>query len=276
MAPIDEASPPISDLTAGDIAMGEALTAEAGWNQTEADWRMLLAVGQGFGIRDGGRLVATAFVVPYPPDFGWISMVLVAGTQRRRGLATRLLRHCVDTLTGRGLVPVLDATPAGRAVYAGLGFVDIAPITRWRRAGVAASIRALRRIEPAPVLAADQAAFGADRSAILRDMISRPGAYADRAGDGDFLLSRTGRTATQIGPVVAASDRAALDMIDAAATALAAPLLIDVPDREAALADLLRRHDFRPERPFTRMALGKDAPFGLSANIRALAGPELG
>ena len=51
----------------------------------------------------------------------WISMVLVAGTHRRRGLATRLLHRCIADVTAAGLVPVLDATPAGAKVYAPLG-----------------------------------------------------------------------------------------------------------------------------------------------------------
>ena len=51
-------------------------------------------------------------------------MVLVAGDYRRRGLATRLMRRAMDDLAAAGLVPVLDATPDGRAVYRALGFQD--------------------------------------------------------------------------------------------------------------------------------------------------------
>ena len=51
-------------------------------------------------------------------------MVLVTAAQRRQGLARWLLRDCIERLTRRQLVPVLDATPAGRSVYSGLGFRD--------------------------------------------------------------------------------------------------------------------------------------------------------
>jgi hypothetical protein len=50
-------------------------------------------------------------------------MVLVTAAERRQGLASWLLRCCVDNLLARELVPVLDATPAGRPVYI-VGFQD--------------------------------------------------------------------------------------------------------------------------------------------------------
>ena len=51
-------------------------------------------------------------------------MVLVAGEYRRRGLATALLRQAMDELATARLLPALDATPEGRAVYRRLGFED--------------------------------------------------------------------------------------------------------------------------------------------------------
>jgi hypothetical protein len=55
-----------------------ALSAEAGWNQIEADWRLMLRLGRGLGVSAGdGRLVATAIMLPFERRFAWISMVLV-------------------------------------------------------------------------------------------------------------------------------------------------------------------------------------------------------
>ena len=73
-------------------------------------------------MRAGGRVIATAATLPYGGRCAWISMVLVSGAHRRRGLATRLLHRCISDITASGLVPVLDATPAGAKVYAPLGF----------------------------------------------------------------------------------------------------------------------------------------------------------
>ena len=49
-----------------------------------------------------GRIVATAATLPHGGRFAWISMVLVAGDYRRRGLATRLMRRAMDDLASRG------------------------------------------------------------------------------------------------------------------------------------------------------------------------------
>src|SRR5690349_14464615 len=85
-------------LRAADLPAAQALVAEAGWNQNAADWRVFLELGQGFAVRDGERLAATAATLPYPSGFGWISMVLVTGAYQRRGIATRLLHRCIDAL----------------------------------------------------------------------------------------------------------------------------------------------------------------------------------
>src|SRR3954469_1226679 len=116
--------PAIGRLAAAELPDAAALVAEAGWNQVAADWRMFLELGTVYAVRAAGRVVATAATLPYGGRCAWISMVLVAGDHRRKGLATRLLRGCIDDVLAAGLVPVLDATPAGRTVYQPLGFQD--------------------------------------------------------------------------------------------------------------------------------------------------------
>src|SRR6266511_3739364 len=115
----------IGTLAPEELGDAAALVREAGWNQVAADWRIFLDLGRVYAVRTGaGRVIATAATLPYGGRFAWISMVLVAGEYRRRGLASRLMRRCIEELTAAGLVPVLDATPAGRAVYGALGFED--------------------------------------------------------------------------------------------------------------------------------------------------------
>ena len=101
-------------LAEADLAGACALVAEAGWNQNAADWRVFLELGSTIGLKNKDLLVATAATLPYPSGFGWISMVLVTGAFRRQGIATRLLEKCISRLLDAGMVPVLDATPAGR------------------------------------------------------------------------------------------------------------------------------------------------------------------
>ena len=101
----------------------EALVREAGWNQVAADWEIFRALGTVYTARIGNRVVATAATLPYG-KFAWVSMVLVAGEQRRHGLGTQLLKRCIAALREQGRVPVLDATPAGRPLYRALGFEE--------------------------------------------------------------------------------------------------------------------------------------------------------
>src|SRR3954454_5988366 len=125
-------------LGADDVREGLLLSAEAHWNQNEADWRFFLTKGIVFGIRDGdGRLIATAALLPYTSNNAWISMVLVTQNWRRRGLATRLLDACLKAAAKQGLTTWLDATPAGAAVYGPLGFKPTLELRRLRSAGSA-------------------------------------------------------------------------------------------------------------------------------------------
>ncbi len=269
------------ELRADDAAGGFALSEEAGWNQTTEDWSLMIRLGRAFGIVGSDRcLVATALALPYPPDFGWVSMVLVHAPYRRRGLATRLLERAIAELRGRDLVPFLDATPAGRDVYERMGFHPLEELTRWRGRGGGRSARALPSVLPGDLGAIgelDHAAFGADRTAVLADLLGRSGAVTRRDPETEgFLLSRLGRTATHVGPVVARDTRTALGLLEAGLAAIAGAVVIDVPDRESKVASLLAARGFEAERPFTRMALRRDAAFGDPALVRAVAGPELG
>lgn len=276
-----ELEAPLVELGLTDVRSATALSNAAGWNQIEADWALMIALGEAFGIADRDHgLVATGLALPYPPAFGWISMVLVHPSFRRRGLATRLLERSVAALQGRGLVPFLDATPAGQAVYERRGFRPVDAFTRWRGRGggrAAESFQPLATGGLSGLRELDEIAFGADRSDVLADLLEREGVVAlgDPAGDG-YLLSRRGRAATHIGPVVARDSELAAGLVENALALITGRVLIDVPDRETALAGLLRSRGFEPERPFARMTLGRETGFGDAALVRVIAGPELG
>jgi len=276
-------------LDASHIPQCLALSAEAGWNQVEADWRLMLRLGRGLGVSDAGRLIATTIMLPFERRFAWISMVLVTERFRRRGLATRLLQRAVDELIAEGCVPLLDATPAGREVYRRLGFEDCWAMTRLASA---ASIQAATPVASGPnirpldnadwtsVLAFDRVVFGADRSGILRDLAQRvPQATLVAVREGRICgaaFARDGRVATQVGPVIAADEATALALVSAALGKLTPPVFIDVPDRHARIGAWLRDLGFAPQRPLVRMAHGRSRAFDDPDRLYAIAGPELG
>lgn len=273
-------------LAASELDAACALVAEAGWNQTVADWRIFLELGTAIALRGAdGRLAATAATLPYPSGFGWISMVLVGSAFRRRGLATRLLGRCIAQLQAQGMVAVLDATPAGRALYLPLGFRDGWPIQRWRRAAAGAPAAApgatlLAAAQWPALLALDASAFGCDRAPLLERLRQRSSAFActlERAGTlHGFLLGREGRVATQFGPIVADDEDGACALVAQALGRVTTPVIVDALERHRRFAAWLAAQGFERERPYTRMALGRDELFGAPARTLAIAGPELG
>ncbi len=275
-------------LGEADLPACLALSDEAGWNQTAADWRAVIAAGEVRGLVRDGRIIASAAVLPWPGPFGWICMVLVTASERRQGHATALLDWAVARLAALGRVPGLDATPAGRAVYRRMGFEDVYTITRMRAAAPAAlqvppdapSVRPMRPEDLAAVATFDAPAFGADRSGFLAGLFRRaPGLafVAERRGSlAGYVLARDGRTATQIGPAVARDADTATALVAAVRAACDGPALVDVPDRHGALHGALLAAGFAAERPFTRMLLGHQAPLDRPERVFALAGPEFG
>jgi GNAT superfamily N-acetyltransferase len=277
MAPSDARNAPIDVLGADDLEGTLALSAEAGWNQVAADWLLMLRLGSGFAVRDGGRVVATVLALPYPPVFGWVSMVLVHTPYRRLGLATRLVECATAALTGAGLLPVLDATPAGVEVYGRMGFRPVGNLLRWRGRGGAGEAASQEPGIADRMHDLDRAAFGADRGAVLADLFARPAPVVALAAGGDgYLLSRAGRTATQLGPLVARGATTAVALLAEGLDAVAGAVVVDVPEQATAVTAHLVSRGYAPERPFARLALGRDAIAGTPALVHAVAGPELG
>jgi len=264
-----------------------ALSRAAGWNQNAADWRLMLEIGRGWGLTlADGTLVASTLVLPYC-GFAWVSMVLVHPAQRRRGYASRLLRGALKDLAASGLIPVLDATPAGRAVYLTEGFRESWSFKRYQlqaRPSVALDpadgVRPLAAEDWPRILALDARAFGASREPLLRALAARlPAAAWVLERDGairGYLLGRDGREACQLGPLVADSAASAIALLGAALPQVSVPLYLDAADHAMPLVVWLAERGFVVQRPFTRMVYGGgDAP-GDASRVMLVAGPELG
>lgn len=272
------------------VALGRAdteaclrLSDEAGWNQTADDWRLFLGHGRTIGVSsEDGTLVASAAALPYE-RFGFVSMVLVTAAWRRRGLATGLVERCVEALTSRGLVPVLDATPAGALVYGRQGFGGLFELDRWQgevAAGAPVSNGEIVPAEPGDLetlRALDREANGADRGFLLKNFLARNDVSAfvdaDRTG---FAIVRRGRRAMQIGPVAAASPKRALALLSAVLGIVKGRVFADIPRRWHNIAEWLSGRGFTRQRSFTRMAHGHSMPFGRPDRLFAAAGPEFG
>jgi GNAT superfamily N-acetyltransferase len=275
----------IERLSLDDVAGGLALSDAAGWNQNADDWSFFIAAGAAFGVRDeAGALIATAAALPYDDVTGWISMVLVDAAHRHRGIASQLVDACVASLREGGRIAVLDATPAGAAVYAKIGFVAGFAFERWERDGAATIATTDPESGSAPgpsqgetLIALDGSACGVDRALLLRAFFARPTTRAWLAPRGDgFALRRAGRRAAQVGPIVATDDATAVELLALALDGIDGRVFIDVPVHRTSIADALARRGFVRQRPFVRMALGDARAAAARERVFALAGPEFG
>jgi hypothetical protein len=277
----------IREMRLSDIPAGLALCRASRWNQTERDWQYFLTAaphGALVAVEDG-TVVGTVATLPYG-SFTWVSMVLVDPMSRGRGIGTCLLDRGL-ALIPTGVVPRLDATPAGEVLYRKLGFVGEYGLSRLyldsarREAPAGTAARQLRRADWPMIHEIDCRAFGASRAGLLERLADEAPEYAwlaERRGHvHGYVFGRHGHVRDQIGPLVAEDTETAGVLLDACL--LARPdirLFIDAPvDRSAWRAELDRR-GFVVERTFLRMHRGILAAAGERSRIHAIIGPEFG
>lgn len=266
-----------------------ALSRSANWNQNEADWRVMLAIGRGWGLTlADGTLAASTVILPYGGKFAWISMVLVLPEHRRKGYASLLLQKALKENARLGLTSILDATPAGHEVYVQEGFQDRWGFKRFSLSSFAKDISLEKEVRPIvktdwpAILELDLQAFGASRERLLRNLASRLPEAAlavERGGKfAGFVLGRDGREARQIGPLVARDADAANRLLNAAVAGVRPPVYMDIVDHAPAMQAWAQTRGFEFQRPFTRMVHGAGAgpAPGEEALVFCPAGPELG
>jgi hypothetical protein len=290
---VTAATEPLTTRALGpdDAVAATALSNEAGWNQTVPDWHFMLGNGEARGqLTAAGALVASALILPHKDRIAWIAMVLTTESHRRRGLATANLHWATERCAARGLIAGLDATPAGREVYAPLGFTDLWGLHRLRAERPFLSeparrfaIRLMRTDDLAAVAALDADAFGARRDALLAFLHGcRPEcawiAHDPGGRSAGFVLGRAGRATSHIGPLIARDPDIATALAARALAQLSegTPVSLDVPDGQGLFRQRLLEAGFAPLRPFTRMLRRNSAAPAEAGLTFAIAGPELG
>jgi predicted N-acetyltransferase YhbS len=261
----------VRPMTHGDIDDGLRLCRASNWNQLEDDWRLFLDRGRAFVAVQDTAIVGSVAHLPFGRDFTWLSMMLVDPAARRSGIGTRLMQACLDDI-GDGVSVRLDATPAGEPLYRQFGFVDEYPLDRARitadpeRHRASPSIRPLTPADLPEIAARDLEVFGADRTALLADLLRRAPDLAWRS-ETAYCFGRPGHLFPQIGPVVADDAASARAVVDHCLSAqIGRSFVMDVPRPNA--------FDLTPDRPFLRMSLRERRDHGRPDHVFAITGPE--
>ncbi len=291
-------------LEPGDLPFADALRAAVGWNQTLPDWHRFLAHEPGgcFLAELDGQPVGTATTTRHgvSGELAWIGMVLVDPAFRRQGIGRALLQHAIHGLDQRGVRWVrLDATPDGKPVYDGLGFREDWTLTRWERGpstqgptsrrdpkSGAIQLAGLTPPDLPGLLELDAAAFGSDRSRLLRALLA-DARSALRVGDPShpapaYGLLRDGARAAYLGPVVAREPEAGRSLVACLLHSTGGERVFwDIPDSNIAARGLASELGFTEQRRLHRMTLrlGVDrapCPDDVPPWQWALAGPEVG
>jgi GNAT superfamily N-acetyltransferase len=270
-----------------DIAAAMQLKQLAGWNQTERDWRTLLQLEPDgcFAAVLDKQLVGTTTTTTYGSELAWIGMVLVRPENRRTGIASKLLETALAYLAERVSVVKLDATADGEHVYERFGFETESIVERWSRRGERL-VNFERPQEPIDagtylrILQLDRAAFGADRSELLNQLLANScvQTMVTRTEEGSvsgYALARHGSNAAYIGPVVSSQRRDAVELLDQLLVQLdASPVYVDLNRNWGDGQQLLSERGFEKQRDLIRMKRGVAKP--TSSSVFAIAGPEVG
>jgi GNAT superfamily N-acetyltransferase len=273
-------------MSSSDLQLGMRLKQQAGWNQTEADWRRFLDMEPAgcFVAEWQGTAVGTVTTCMFPP-VGWIAMVLVDEPARSRGIGTALVAHALEYLRSQGSASIrLDATVLGRPVYEKLAFAVEYPVIRFagRIEAQRAHGRPAEAVSPQTwpeLVRFDRAMTGNDRSKMLLRLFAEQPTMLrlvrENGGVAGYLTARPGSEALQVGPCLARDEAGALLLADAGARFTGRRVVIDIPAGNQHAAAQAERLGLAPSRDLVRMRWGKPVQESL-ANIWAGAGLEKG
>jgi GNAT superfamily N-acetyltransferase len=193
------------------------LSQEAGWPHRREDWELVLSVSKGIVALQGDHVVATTMVTPFGSDTAAINMVIVDAAMRGRGLGRRLMDIALDKAGARSCR--LVATKEGLPLYEKLGFVAMGEIIQHQgkafKLDAPANVFWARDDEHDRMWALDRVAFGADRGKLM-SILGRLAQFAVIREQGEvvaFAGVRAFGRGLVVGPVVAASDQQAKDLV---------------------------------------------------------------
>ncbi|MBS0560276.1 MAG: GNAT family N-acetyltransferase [Proteobacteria bacterium] len=199
-------------LAAADLAAAAMLTGSFRWPHRLADWEFMFALGEGVGLDQDGKLVATGMLWRYGADRAALGLVAVASEMQGRGIGRAVMERLLAMAGGRSVT--LYATRDGEPLYRSLGFAVIGEARQMQGNVTPSALQALPegdrlrpsgRSDPAVLHALDRAASGLDRAPLIDALLGAGTTVVlDRNGaPAGFAVQRRFGRGQVIGPVVA-------------------------------------------------------------------------
>jgi GNAT superfamily N-acetyltransferase len=275
--------PLIRRLGDGDVAACAALSKTVGWRSSEAQWQMLLGVGDAFGAEVEGTLAGTVIVNRFGDELAAVAMMVVGVSYQRQGIGRRLMEAALEH--ARGAVVFLYATELGQALYASLGFVAGGASRRMTGPAPTSTARTMERARPmrsldlVAVYALDEEAQGAPRRLLLDALIAdvdRASVVEQRGEVVAFGLSSIKDGRRLLSPIVARNAESAQAVAAHLCVASDLPVCLDLDPADEALFSWAERAGLKLEGSTTRMVLHAKPLPGRRELVRALAGRAFG
>ena len=260
--------PQIRTMRASDIPSVVRLCDQESWGVTRSDLKRILRMNPegSFLAVDGARKLGLITTTSYGGNLAWIGNVIVDRNHRGKEIGRRLVEHAVNYLRRTRIHHIaLYCFKENLRFYTHLGFVREAAFLRLKRKGGSVKFRNSRfNFDDSPrldeVLRIDKRAFGADRSKLIRTVLTEGVAWFIAAYNGSviksYIMIKKYEEMCELGPWVSTKpQRTELKgmLRLALAETPARPVEISILGNNRLVLTLLRGHGFRTIREGYRL-----------------------
>ncbi len=240
----------VRDLAFEDLGEALKLSRAVGWGHRLEDWHKMFEIGLGYvAVNSGNSICGVAMWWPYDREFATLGMIIVSPTLQKSGIGRKLVDAIIGAAGNRRLM--LAATDEGLKLYESLGFVRSGKICTYsgvplidkKAAMPGNNVRRMEEKDWLQIYLLDHEATLMDRSAFLNSIIGRSSGFVIQSEGAvtGFAISRPFGQAVVLGPIVAATERDAIELASAAASYVEGNLRVDMPEDAGELSGWLER-----------------------------------